>query len=666
MSFKAVLTNVDHQNIFCKTINALTTINKELAVSVFNDKLILSASNITYTTICTAEFVSGFFDVFEFNINDIVIGSEGISNGVFNFKLSSLGVLFKNMVNKKPTRGSTNSNISKATVTTTGTANSVESGNENEIIFKIDNTITCPERLSNRFVIVIKQSNLITKQYLPNFTPTKYEQLLLEKKYKLDFYRLYGSDQAIDATLKSIFGSILEKYNKSPELTDLIDGHKDEEELHINFIRCDLSIWKNFTDSCNTHQIEEMKIEIDRENLKFVAFTRGIYGKNNSEILKSGMSLTNMVTTTDLDNTCLYTETQSITFKLKDFKTFLNISNSWGKRRNDGITGNALNVWFVSPGDPLMFEVSYDKLLKLNLYLVTDVNQNVSGNNSITGDGINEEKKTIILAKKPSQTIVAEDTCTNNKYNKASSNKHPKNMLFVTNDEDEELNHINTAITDLHERSNLPLSLNVDGEQKTLLARNNINFDSEESTDDSEDEEEKFNPRWENPLHGRKKTSANSTYLANNHMSTESLNTRYDITMPDEYSNKKINIDPGSIRNKTEVQWNTITEMEHNKKIRYTRAEEYEDSSTFSLVSNGKNTTTLNHINTITTNINDDKNAMNCGNDYDEGGKKPPNSLHCENAEQKRDDEDRLQNIDFSVGLGPTQPANKRLRGLFD
>lgn len=377
MSFKANFHDPEKHNIWLRTVSALTAVRREINFTITSAELIAWAINATDTTLCQVRFARNFFEDYEFKPYEVVFGEDGVQivtdpNGN-DQKLYSFEVNGKHLttISKKP-----------------------DGDSVNEFTIAINNTASCPDVLANRLLIHIEMSSLISKDYTPQFTPIKYDPIVIDLKYKRKFLDVYGSKSlSVQETLDHRLSEIFAEANR--ELSTALFNENNEPnprtmdqltmEDEINLVCCNQALIKNFLDNCNPNITEEMKLEINNQKLCVTAFTKAIYGKNN-DILKNSMSLSNTISTSDLECHCLFLKeiengdrkddsTKSIIFKLKDLKNFMNIGSS----SKSSLSGN-LNMWFCHRGEPLLVEFNRPDV-KAELVLITDSSGLVNGEN---------------------------------------------------------------------------------------------------------------------------------------------------------------------------------------------------------------------------------------------------------------------------------------------
>lgn len=199
--------------------------------------------------------------------------------------------------------------------------------------FNADDDCSVNERY--RLQIEMKTKSMIRKQYNPFYTPCKIDKLGVSKKYKEDFL------------------------NTNRRVDTLGDSIRDEED-EINYLMINNSILKGFLENISS-TTEDFKLEINQKNFSITAFTKGIFVKEK-EILKQPMAVNIIFNTDELLDLKLFNNfDKQIVYRLKDFKTFLNLGGS-----NDMI-----EIWFKRPGDPALFEMTKNGVL-IQFVQVTD------------------------------------------------------------------------------------------------------------------------------------------------------------------------------------------------------------------------------------------------------------------------------------------------------
>lgn len=396
MSFKATISDPEKQSIWFRTVSVLSTIHEDIKFTITSGELIAWTINSTDTTLCQVRFARQFFDEFEFKPYDIVFGEDGVqivtdSQGsdhrLFSFQINGRHLT---TVSRKP-----------------------ESESIKNFTVAINNTTTCPDTLTNRLLVYVEMDSLISKEYSPQIQPIKYDPIIIDLKYKRKFLDVYGatavssSEEPLDPKLLNIFVDAERQLSTALFNNDMKSDTRQKDQLtisdEINYICCNQALLKNFLDNCNTNVTEEVKLEINVHKLNVTAFTKAVYGKN-SDILRNTMSLSNTISTTDLEHYCLFTtidddtnendmkkknterkdQTKCIIFKLKDFKNFLSIASAWKNTQSGNIS-----IWFCHRGDPILMEMNKPGV-RLELVQVTDSN----------GASVNEERHSPSFEKK--------------------------------------------------------------------------------------------------------------------------------------------------------------------------------------------------------------------------------------------------------------------------
>lgn len=374
------MSDPEKQNIWFRTVSVLSTIHEDIKFTITSAELIAWTINSTDTTLCQVRFARQFFDEFEFKPYDIVFGEDGVqivtdSQGsdhrLFSFQINGRHLT---TVSRKP-----------------------ESESIKNFTVAINNTTTCPDTLANRLLVYVEMDSLISKEYSPQIQPIKYDPIIIDLKYKRKFLDVYGAtavsstEEQLDPKLVNIFVEAERQLSTALFNNDMKSDTRQKDQLtisdEINYICCNHALLKNFLDNCNTNVTDEVKLEINVHKLNVTAFTKAVYGKNN-DILRNTMSLSNTISTTDLEHYCLFTtidddtdendmkkksterkdQTKCIIFKLKDFKSFMSIASSWKNTQSGNIS-----IWFCHRGDPILMEMNKPGV-RLELVQVTDSN----------------------------------------------------------------------------------------------------------------------------------------------------------------------------------------------------------------------------------------------------------------------------------------------------
>lgn len=368
MSFKAIITTSENQLVWRRTIQMLATLHDDIRFTITPRELIVWSMNSTDTSMCQVSFAKGFFEEYTFEPENIVFGEDGLqlvqdfnqdTHKLYSFKTNGrhLSILFR-----KP-----------------------ENDVMKDIVLLINNTEVCPETLANRLQIVIHTESMLIKEYAPSFIPIKFDPIVINLRYKRKFLNVYGTssenqEEQLDPRLLDIFESAAKEVSNSYFNNDIVTNLRPNSELtledEINYLCCTNMLLKNFIDSCNSSATEEVKLEINVNRLCITAFTRGIYSKNN-DVLRNAMRASNTVSTMDLEHYCLFTtaedentnhpSTKVVTFKMKDFRSFINLSSVWKTDMN-------IHLWFCHPGDPILMEMRKSNVC-IELVQVSDAEQ---------------------------------------------------------------------------------------------------------------------------------------------------------------------------------------------------------------------------------------------------------------------------------------------------
>lgn len=375
MSFRAVTSDPEKQQLWYRTVNVLSSIYEDVRLTITSTEIIVWNINSTDTTLCKVRFSSEFFDEYIFKPREIILGENGLQTITDSqrrdHRLYSLQINGRSLttISRKPD-GDTIKNFTIA----------------------INNTSTCPEALMNRLLVHVEMESLISKEYTPQFQPIKYDPIIIDLKYKKSFIEVYGSagsssidnEEQLDPKLVDVFAEAKRELADALFNDEPMKDWDNENPLtvadEINYICCNQALLKNFIDNCNSNVTEEFKLEINVHKLVLTAFTKAVYGKNN-DILRNTMSLSNTISVADLEHYCLFTtddindtathkkeQTKTIIFKLKDLKSFLSIASTWKTAQNEN-----LSVWFCRGGDPILIELK-KKDVTLELVQVTDSN----------------------------------------------------------------------------------------------------------------------------------------------------------------------------------------------------------------------------------------------------------------------------------------------------
>ncbi|CAG59688.1 uncharacterized protein GVI51_G09031 [Nakaseomyces glabratus] len=370
-AFDVSIRDTERQTLWFRAVYYLSTISEEICLTISDSFIIASAVNSAYTSSCKVTFERKFFDSFEYNPHEIVFGESGLQ--VAKDAIGESKKLYSLLINGKHL-----TTISKV---------SSDSGPVNEFKIAIDNTISCPEALANRLLVSIEMESLVQKEYSPQFTPTQYNPILVDLKYKRKFLDVFGttetrstSNSPIDPKLREICRNIEQELSKELFTDAITSENRDRNAMmeEINYICCNQSLLRNFVDNCNTSLTDEIQLQLDTRRLILTAFTKAIYGKGN-DILKSAISMSNTIALTTLEHCSIFwvedkemsgrkPMAKTIVFKSKEFKNFVAMNTS--SRQHDYSTG-CINIWFCNPGDPILMEHKKGNV-KFELLQVTD------------------------------------------------------------------------------------------------------------------------------------------------------------------------------------------------------------------------------------------------------------------------------------------------------
>ena len=381
MSLRLRISNPEKHNVWFRSIYVLSTIHEDIKLAITSEEVIVWAMNDTDTSLCQARFAKSFFDEFFFEPQQIVFGDDGLqviraADGS-EHRIYSLQINARNLttVSRKP-----------------------DNDGIKDFVIAINNIATCPEILINRLLVHVRLDSLIVKEYSSQFSPIKYEPIIINLKYKRKFLDAFATSSAVDDEDEPLDPKLIEIFRDtelelSRSLFNLESKPIGERPSQfsavdeINYLCCDQAILRNFIDNCNANVTDEIRLEINERRLTVTAFTKAIYGKNN-DLLRNAISMSNTIRTTDLQHHCIFiTEessplrgghskgvkesVKSITFKLRDFKSF--ISLGLASKNLQGSNNNNINIWFCHPGDPILMEISKYGF-KVELVQVTDSN----------------------------------------------------------------------------------------------------------------------------------------------------------------------------------------------------------------------------------------------------------------------------------------------------
>lgn len=308
--FQGVIDSNEHQALWTKTIYSLSTVSDAIKVRFEAHRMILSSNNTTKTSLLQVSFSANrFFKEYKLcgvEACEILVNSKALALIFRNYRLVSDDVeFFKLTIN--------------------------EGGNSKRI-----------NRSRNKLFIEIMDKVNLKKNYTLNFVKCRGDfELNIDKKYKQD---------------------LLTQVDSTPP------GDK------INYLMIETAILKNFLDMFPS-SLEDFKIEVNTllRKLNLIGFNKQqlVTGSKESQTLKQPMSLTVGVSLSDiLGDNFPDTDTRDkvdITFKLKDFKTFINLNSSIqysaNKNSNDFQFApqrplnyqNFIEILFKQPGTPLLF-----------------------------------------------------------------------------------------------------------------------------------------------------------------------------------------------------------------------------------------------------------------------------------------------------------------------
>ncbi|AAS53297.1 AFL075Wp [Eremothecium gossypii ATCC 10895] len=366
MSFRAVITSSEHQAVWSRLILTLSTINQDIKFTIMSNELILWSMNSTDTTMYQVRLKASFFSEFSFDPGNIVFGEEGLQ--VIEDLQKQQHTLYSFVIN-----GRHLSILSRKP----------EYDNIKEFSLSIDNSTAAPEAIINRLHIRVYTESLITKEFSPAFNPVKYDPIVIDLKYKKKFLDVYGTEESVngeqaDPRLLDFFRQVRKQLEEAKFNEGIIDAPRPAElrsEHEINFLSMDSLIWRNAIDLC-TNNTEELKLDLTMNKMVITAFTKGVQNMKSSDVLKQAISISNSVSTEDVEHYCLFTtsgnpgmskkdaDSKQAVFKLRDFRNFFSANQAWKENAT-------VNCWFCSPGDPILFEIDRGHV-KLSLVQITD------------------------------------------------------------------------------------------------------------------------------------------------------------------------------------------------------------------------------------------------------------------------------------------------------
>ncbi|CDO94975.1 unnamed protein product [Kluyveromyces dobzhanskii CBS 2104] len=469
MSFRAAINTANEQAIWGKCLATLSQVNTDIFITITENGLLVSSMNATDTTMAKIRFPKEFFTEYHFEPKKIVFGESGIQqitdcndnlHTIYSFKtngkyLSLLSLKQEDVIN--------------------------------EYVLTIDNCKNCSETLANKLIIRMKTESLLTKEYQVNFDSLESVQIILSLKYKQKFLSVYKNTnkrKSLDPRLLEYFKSVqneLEQdmFNRGIANENNIVSTMKNTPLtvndEINFLSFDQSILRNFVDSIMSNVIEEIKLELTRHTLNIIGFTKAVYNLKSQGYLKQAVTVTNTCSANDLEHYCIFSTERndgsrsasksqsikkSITFKLRDFRTFLNGLSCWK-------TNDMIRIWFCQPGDPILFEILKDGVV-LELVQVTDTEGRIEESEDYDTQASASPEKTISPIKM--DAIVKLDKL-KKPSNKHQSHAHAKRSLFVNaNDDDDD---------DEGEEEGRQFRFRRLGKQNTEELRNHSNSNSE-------------------------------------------------------------------------------------------------------------------------------------------------------------------------------------------
>ncbi|QEU61396.1 Ddc1 [Kluyveromyces lactis] len=433
MSFRASINSTNEQTIWGKCLATLSQINPDVFITITEDSVLISSMNATDTTMAKVRFPKSFFTEYHFEPKKIVFGESGVQ------QITDCNDILHTIYSFK-TNGKYLSLLSLKQEDTI-----------KEYMLTIDNCDNCSETIANKLIIKMKTASLLTKEYQINFDPLESVQIILSLKYKQKFLSVYNNKskgRSLDPRLVDYFKSLQTELEHDMFNRGIANEHNIVSTVkntpltvndEINFLSFDQSILRNFIDSIMSNVIEEIKLELTRHTLAIIGFTKAVYNMKSQGYLKQAVTVTNTCSANDLEHYCIFSTEKndgsrpssrsqsikkSITFKLRDFKVFLNGLNCWK-------TNDMIRIWFCQPGDPILFEITKDGVV-LELVQVTDTEGRVEEpEDSVTQFNLSPEK-TVSPIKK--DTVVKPD-----KLQRPESKQilypHTKRSLFIT-DED--------------------------------------------------------------------------------------------------------------------------------------------------------------------------------------------------------------------------------------
>lgn len=442
MSFKATINDNNNQLIWGKSLSTLSQINVDVFVTITKNGIILSSMNNTDTTMAKVRFPKDFFTEFFFDPKKIVFGEAGVQqiydcsdqlHTIYSFKINGKYLSLLSLKQEDQIK---------------------------EYVLSIDNSDGCSESLANKLILKMRTNSLLNKEYQVIFDPLESIQIILSLKYKQKFLSVYNNSKetkSVDPRLMEYFKTLQNELQEDMFNKGIANEHNIVTTVkntpltisdEINFLSFDQSILKNFVESIMSNVIEEIKLELTRNSLNIIGFTKAIYNMKSEGYLKQAVTVTNTCSAHDLEHYCIFSIEnkenasrpssrssnlkKSITFKLRDFKIFLNGLNCWK-------TNDMIRIWFCQPGDPILFEIIKDGVI-LELVQVTDTDGRVEDS---TPQETPQETHASVSPEKHISPIKKDNLVKLEKLNKPLTRQpiypHAKRSLFVQDlDNDDE------------------------------------------------------------------------------------------------------------------------------------------------------------------------------------------------------------------------------------
>lgn len=250
-TFEATLKTTSSQQIFIKSIQNLSQVNKEINILLTPQCMVLSTRNTNFSSALKVEFGRQFFDEWHYKPYLLKHGLEGrsdnwrnhdaeisnkkgnnaernISGDCYSFKISALGVLLKNFAFEKGYSMLVNKNgndngdeeedqevsnfvdmdnnavsnnapdkfmnkFFEASKDTEDLINDSEKDVISSIKLILDNTASCPTSRMNKLKITTRSNrgDKLIKTYMPYIIPCFFENYAIEKRYKCRFGNQY-------------------------------------------------------------------------------------------------------------------------------------------------------------------------------------------------------------------------------------------------------------------------------------------------------------------------------------------------------------------------------------------------------------------------------------------------------------------------------------------